>query len=69
MKFFFSDLFERKQTTHQDKHTAVAVQESLHNITDGSEFFDDAIRMKEQPFMYTYTEESVAAGSPKDLWR
>lgn len=67
MKFFFSDLFERKQTNHPDEHTVVAVHESLHNITEGSEFLDDAIRMKEQSFMYSDTEESIAPGSPKDL--
>ena len=68
MKFFFSDLFEKKQANHQDIQSAVEVPETLHNITDGSECFDDAIRMKDQPFMYSYTEETIAAGSPKELW-
>jgi hypothetical protein len=67
MKFFFSYLFERKQTNHHDDHAAVAVDESLHNITEGSEFLDDAIRMKEQPFMYAYAEENLPPGSLKDL--
>jgi hypothetical protein len=69
MKFFFPDLFERKLKNHHDEHTVAAVHESFHNnITEGSEFLDDAIRMKEQPFMYSYTEESITPGSPKDLW-
>ena len=40
-------------------------EEQLHNITDGGEFFDDALRMIDQPLMYT--EESIAAGSPEEL--
>jgi hypothetical protein len=32
-----------------------------HNIYEGSEFLDDAIRTKEQPVMHT--EEAVAVGS------
>lgn len=66
MKFFFSHLFERNQKNEQDEHAEVAIDESLHNITEGGEFLDDAIRMTEQPL--TYTEESVAAGSPRSLW-
>lgn len=41
------------------------MDEEQHNITEGSEFLDDALRMKDQPLMYT--EESVAAGSPEEL--
>jgi hypothetical protein len=68
MKFFLSDLFEKNNKSHHDEHTVVvSVHESLHNITEGSEFLDDAIRMKEQPFVYSYTEEGLAAGNPKDL--
>ena len=68
MKFFFSHLFERHQLSEPDEHTVVVVDDSVHNITDGGEFLDDAIRMKEQPLMYTQTEESVAPGSPIGLW-
>lgn len=70
MKFFLSDPFERKQRAHQDEPVIVAVQESLHNITEGGEFLDDAIRMQEQPFMDSHTEESMAPGSASanELW-
>jgi hypothetical protein len=69
MKFFFSNLFGKKQKPQQNEHPVMVPDESIHNITDGSEFLDDAIRMnEEQPFMYLYTEQSISAGSPKDLW-
>src|SRR5688572_27476042 len=45
----FSDLFEKKQDHQPDEQTVVVPDDSVHNITDGSEFLDDAIRMKEQP--------------------
>jgi hypothetical protein len=66
MSFFFLHLLTKKRKDEADKYTPVSVQESDHNITDGNEFLDDAIRMKEQPLMYT--EESMAAGSPEGLW-
>ena len=68
MKFFFSDLFEKRQKSLQEQYTVLAAHKQLHNITEGGEFLDDAIRTKEQPFMYSNTEESVAPGSPDDLW-
>ena len=40
-------------------------REPSHNANEGSEFLDDAIRIHEQPLIYT--EESVAAGSPQYL--
>lgn len=64
MKFFFSDVFEKKQKNQQDEHVVVLHDESVHNITEGSEFLDDAIRMTEQPLMYSHTEESIVLGSP-----
>lgn len=67
MKFSFSNLFEKKQNHKQDKHEVVVLDESVHNITEGSEFLDDSIHMKEQPLMYLYTEESVAPGCPEGL--
>lgn len=48
-----------------DKHTQVLPHEPPHNTNEGSEYMDDAIRMKDQPYMYT--EESVATGSPWGL--
>jgi len=61
MNLFFLDHSEKKHTNQQDEHAVVVVDESLHYITEGGEFLDDAIRMKEQPFMCTYVEESVAS--------
>lgn len=48
------------------EHTLVPLHESQlqHNITEGAEFFDDAIRMKDQPL--TYTEADIAPGGPED---
>jgi hypothetical protein len=34
-----------------DEHTPVPVPESPHNTSEGGEFLDDAIRMKDQPLM------------------
>lgn len=62
---FFSNPFERKQKNEQDEHVLVS-DESLHNMTEGGEFLDDALRMIDQPFVYT--EESVAPGNPTGLW-
>lgn len=66
MSFFLLHLLAKKRKDESDKHTPVSVQEFEHNIADGNEFLDDAIRMKEQPLMYT--EESMAAGSPEGIW-
>ena len=43
----------------------VTIHEHEHNTNEGSEFLDDAIRMHDQPLIYT--EESIAAGSPENL--
>ena len=48
------------------EHTLVPLQNHAHYTNEGSEFLDDAIRMKDLPLMYT--EENIAAGSPKNLW-
>jgi hypothetical protein len=66
MNFFFLHLLTKKRKEESGRHTPVSVLDSDHNITEGNEFLDDAIRMKEQPLMYA--EESVAAGSPEGLW-
>ncbi len=43
-----------------------AIPEFTNDFTsEGSEFLDDAIRTKDQP--YLYTEESISAGSPEGL--
>ena len=68
MKFFLPDQSENEQKIQQVEHLAVAVPESLHNITEGGEFLDDAIRMHEQLYMLSHIEESIAPGSATDMW-
>jgi hypothetical protein len=66
MNFFFLHLLTKNRKEESDRRMPVSVPDYEHNITDGNEFLDDAIRMKEQPLMYT--EESVSAGSPEGMW-
>jgi hypothetical protein len=66
MIFFFFNHPEKKYLNQEYQHSIV-VDESFHNITEGGEFLDDAIRMKEQPFMYAYTKDRIAARSPEYL--
>lgn len=68
MKFSLLNLFEKKPKLKEAKVFELAKDESLRNVSDGGEFLDDAIRTKEQPLFYTPIEESIAPGSPKDLW-
>lgn len=51
----------KNQKDEPAKHTLVPFDEPLHNTIEGSEFLDDAIRMKEQPLMVT--EASIASES------
>ena len=48
-----------------DQRKLVPLHEPEHNTAEGSEFLDDALRMDDEPVVYT--EESVSSGSPKDL--
>ncbi|MBL7699095.1 MAG: hypothetical protein JNK79_13100 [Chitinophagaceae bacterium] len=56
---------KKNHKTDPAEHTLVAIHEPVHNITEGSEFLDDAIRTEDQPLMYT--EEAIAVGCPEDL--
>ena len=49
---------------HPEEHPIVHTEQA-HNTSEGSEFLDDAIRMHEQPLIYT--ETSVAPGGPDNL--
>jgi hypothetical protein len=60
MKLFFLQTPGKDQKDDQTVHLPVPLNESTQNVTDGGEFLDDALRMKEQPFMYVY--DCVAAG-------
>ncbi len=68
MKFFLFDLFEKKQKQLQTEPVEINLQESLHHITDGGEFLDDAIRMQDLPYNDMHTEISIAPGNASDLW-
>jgi len=48
-----------------NEHPVTLLEQPEHNLAEGGEFLNDAIRMKEQPLIYT--ETSVAPGSPEDL--
>lgn len=64
MHLFFSH-HEVKVHEGEPAQQTIVVHEHPHNTNEGSEFLDDAIRIKDQPLMYT--EEAIAAGSPEDL--
>lgn len=66
MKFFFFQNTTKKSNDETGKHELVKIEEHEHDITQGGEFLDDAIRMKEQPLMFA--EESIAPGSAQNLW-
>ncbi len=65
MQLFFLHAATKDQKDQSEEHALVPIHEPPHNTNEGSEFLDDALRMKDQPLMYT--EECVAAGSPKNL--
>ena len=64
MNLFFFHHLAKSQEDEPNKH-AVIIHEHPHYTNEGSEFLDDAIRIKEQPLMYT--EEAIASGCPEDL--
>jgi hypothetical protein len=65
MNLFFLHLPAKNRGDESGKNTLVSIQGPEHNTTEGSEFLDDAIRMQDQPLMYT--EESAASGYPESL--
>jgi hypothetical protein len=67
MKLFSLHHQTKEQEIQPDKNTVIPFHEDLHNITEGAEFLDDAIRMKEQPFILMRAEESIAPGGPEGL--
>ena len=38
------------------EHELVRDEDQQHNIADGAEFLDDALRMNDQPLLYTEEE-------------
>ena len=60
--FFYSAAENLKDQS--DKH-ASAINELPHNMSEGSEYLDDAIRMKDLPLMFS--EEKIDAGRTLNL--
>jgi len=65
MIFYFLHPAAHNLPVPSEEHQLVPLHEPMHNTNEGSEFLDDALRMKDQPMVYT--EESMAAGSPGNL--
>lgn len=65
MNLFFLHPTNRNLKEQSGKHTLVVHNEPSHDMDEGSEFLDDAIRMEDMPLFYT--EESVVAESPQNL--
>lgn len=57
MHFYFLHMLSKGLEPQPGEHTPGTVHEHPHDTTEGSEFLDDAIRMKDQPL--TYTEEPL----------
>jgi hypothetical protein len=65
MNLFFLHPAAKNGNNQPDKQTLVQPHKPPHDTSEGSEFLDDAIRMEDLPVIYT--EQSIAAGSPKNL--
>lgn len=65
MNLFFLYPHGKNLKDQSDKY-AIAINEPLHNMNEGGEFLDDAIRMKDMPLIYS--EKRVAAGNPINLF-
>ena len=63
MKLFFSHHATKDPKDQSDEHLFASNHEPIHDMSEGSEFLDDAIRTRGQPLMFT--EESITAGSPQ----
>ena len=64
MNLLFLHPAGNNRQAQSDKHPVVH-NEPSHNMNEGSEFLDDAIRTEDLPLIYT--EESVAVSSPQNL--
>ena len=67
MNLFFLQHQHKDQKDETEIHTLIPLHDEQHNVTEGGEFLDDAIRMIEQPFILMRAEESIAPGSPDGL--
>jgi hypothetical protein len=64
MNFFFLRPPAKRWEDEPGSHTLITIQKP-HNTAEGGEYLDDAIRMKDQPLIYT--EESIASGCLEGL--
>jgi hypothetical protein len=64
MNLLFLHPAGNNRQAQSDTHPVVH-NEPSHNMNEGSEFLDDAIRIEDLPIIYT--EESIAVSSPKNL--
>lgn len=62
---FFLHLLAKNQNSPADENMSVTTHDHPHDATEGSEFLDDALRMKDQPL--SYTEEVIPAAGETDL--
>jgi hypothetical protein len=63
MNLFFLHHPAKNPNDLPGNHTLVAIPEEIDS-SEGSEFLDDAIRMKDQPLIYS--EKDVVAERPDD---
>ena len=60
MNFFFIHRPAKNPEGAADEHILVPLQNHGHDLNEGSEFLDDAIRMEDMPEVYT--EENITDG-------
>ena len=58
MKFYLFHSAVKNQDDRKKKEMSFASNEPTYNTNEGSEFLDDAIRMKEQPWSTSENRES-----------
>ncbi|HZX57285.1 MAG TPA: hypothetical protein VFE54_01110 [Mucilaginibacter sp.] len=65
MNPFFVYRADENLKDQSDKHP-LAINEPLYSMDEGSEFLDDAIRMKDMPLMFS--EEKIDTGGARNLF-
>jgi hypothetical protein len=57
---------ERNQKEETIKHNMALLHEPMDYTSEGSEFLDDALRMKEQPLTFTGFRTELSEGSEEE---
>jgi hypothetical protein len=65
MNFSFLHPQKKKLKDQSVEQLLVSMHPLLHDLSEGGEFLDDALRMEDLP--RAHIEESIAAGSPENL--